>query len=499
MASLLLRSTPAVRNGHLACLGITLLLGVSVPGCSRPLDGSYSAVGTSAATTTDVRRICLQNGIAGLGGGDVVRLEKDDGSGKISIQTLTGASYSIAALSDAGQPTLCAVTPGPMQVCPADSTHTGDVAVLSTLSGTVGGTGHSAGTVARGTPLLLWDHVHDGGGKGASLALVTIGGQERFVPASEVCLAESYPTPSNVTTALQMRTTWQDASGQMQSTQAAASVYRPRTPAMITRLVVHNTEATFDSTMQLFTSGSAGTSAHVVLDRDGTLYRVVEDQYAAYHAGGHAMGNYNDATLGVEVVAYSASEGGGGTDASFMTAAQSASLVSLLRAWMAQYDLQLSASTLQNSSSAAGYADLEYAAAALTIHRLTKADRGTDCPLHLWADSAAGDEAFFQWRLQTFGTQQQDAGAPAPDSGSSTSEDAGAPAADTGSSTPEEAGTPAADSGSSSTSASCKTDGDCNPGTDGSGQICVNGTCVPGCNANWECPGSTTCVSGQCQ
>jgi hypothetical protein len=27
----------------------------------------------------------------------------------------------------------------------------------------------------------------------------------------------------------------------------------------------------------------------------------------------------------------------------------------------------------------------------------------------------------------------------------------------------------------------------------------VNGTCVPGCNANWECPGSTTCVSGQCQ
>lgn len=59
-------------------------------------------------------------------------------------------------------------------------------------------------------------------------------------------------------------------------------------------------------------------------------------------------------------------------------------------------------------------------------------------------------------------------------------------------------------SGSSSGSASsgggaaCATDGDCNPGSDGSGQICVSGTCVAGCNADWECPGSTTCVAGQC-
>ncbi len=69
----------------------------------------------------------------------------------------------------------------------------------------------------------------------------------------------------------------------------------------------------------------------------------------------------------------------------------------------------------------------------------------------------------------------------------------------------------ASGSGSSSSSSSsgsgassgggvpCSTDGDCNPGTDGSGQICVSGTCVAGCNADWECPGSTTCVSGQCQ
>ena len=45
----------------------------------------------------------------------------------------------------------------------------------------------------------------------------------------------------------------------------------------------------------------------------------------------------------------------------------------------------------------------------------------------------------------------------------------------------------------------CNTDGDCNPGSDGSGQICTAGFCVPGCNTDAECPGSTTCVAGQCQ
>ena len=47
--------------------------------------------------------------------------------------------------------------------------------------------------------------------------------------------------------------------------------------------------------------------------------------------------------------------------------------------------------------------------------------------------------------------------------------------------------------------ASCSSDGDCNPGSEGSGQICVQGTCTPGCNADWQCPGNQVCVSGSCQ
>jgi hypothetical protein len=53
-------------------------------------------------------------------------------------------------------------------------------------------------------------------------------------------------------------------------------------------------------------------------------------------------------------------------------------------------------------------------------------------------------------------------------------------------------------SGSGSGTA-CSTDGQCNPGSEGSGQICVGGTCVDGCNADWQCPGNETCQGGQCQ
>jgi rare lipoprotein A (peptidoglycan hydrolase) len=56
---------------------------------------------------------------------------------------------------------------------------------------------------------------------------------------------------------------------------------------------------------------------------------------------------------------------------------------------------------------------------------------------------------------------------------------------------------PQEDAGSSGTD--CSSDGDCNPGNDGSGMICTDGFCVDGCNANWQCPGVTTCVGGQCR
>ncbi|MGH7297347.1 MAG: glycoside hydrolase family 25 protein [Polyangiaceae bacterium] len=67
------------------------------------------------------------------------------------------------------------------------------------------------------------------------------------------------------------------------------------------------------------------------------------------------------------------------------------------------------------------------------------------------------------------------------------------------SSSSSSSGSSGGSSSSSGGGAACTSDGQCNPGTDGSGLICVGGHCVPGCNASWECPGATTCVSGQCQ
>jgi len=45
----------------------------------------------------------------------------------------------------------------------------------------------------------------------------------------------------------------------------------------------------------------------------------------------------------------------------------------------------------------------------------------------------------------------------------------------------------------------CTSDGTCNPGNDGAGEICTAGRCVAGCRTTAQCPGSKSCVSGQCR
>jgi len=45
----------------------------------------------------------------------------------------------------------------------------------------------------------------------------------------------------------------------------------------------------------------------------------------------------------------------------------------------------------------------------------------------------------------------------------------------------------------------CTSTGECNPGNNGSGLICVAGTCKAGCLSDAQCPGSTSCIGGQCR
>lgn len=46
----------------------------------------------------------------------------------------------------------------------------------------------------------------------------------------------------------------------------------------------------------------------------------------------------------------------------------------------------------------------------------------------------------------------------------------------------------------------CASDGQCNPGVNGSGQICsAQGSCVPGCHRDNQCPGVAICSNGTCR
>ena len=49
-------------------------------------------------------------------------------------------------------------------------------------------------------------------------------------------------------------------------------------------------------------------------------------------------------------------------------------------------------------------------------------------------------------------------------------------------------------------STTCASDGQCNPGVNGSGMICsAEGICVAGCHRDNQCPGSKICVTGMCR
>jgi N-acetylmuramoyl-L-alanine amidase len=76
--------------------------------------------------------------------------------------------------------------------------------------------------------------------------------------------------------------------------------------APISAIIIHDTAGrTAHSALSWFARAESKVSAHVVIDRDGTIYRVVPDERAAWHAGVsqlHGNGNVNGLSLGVELV-----------------------------------------------------------------------------------------------------------------------------------------------------------------------------------------------------
>jgi N-acetyl-anhydromuramyl-L-alanine amidase AmpD len=323
-------------------------------------------------------------GKPGAGGGSIVFATGSEAGG-VGVDTLLG-DHLVAPAEQA----LCPVTPQRMRICPSDESL--DRAVVADATFVADGSAPRGGTIARGTPVTLLEYVSGGG---ATRALVDIGGIARFLPAAEICHAEAIPEVSPATTHLAMD----------RSAPGGPKSFRPRSPAAIRRIVIHNTEVPLLQTLLHFGRADANTSAHVVVDRDGSYYRVIEDQFTAFHAGASkdGLGGHNATSLGIEVVAYKdAKYGGESGKFGFFSDVQRAAVIKLVDFWMNAYALEIDPEVMANRAATPGYADLEYRGAALTIHRLTKADRGTDCPRLLFPQSSEGDEEFFRWRETTF-------------------------------------------------------------------------------------------------
>jgi N-acetyl-anhydromuramyl-L-alanine amidase AmpD len=237
------------------------------------------------------------------------------------------------------------------------------------------------GLLTRGSLVQAWEYFEDQG----RWTFVEEAGRVGFVQSSHLCHEASQPPGTEASETFNMTSALAGPGCYQQ--------YRTRAASEIQRIVIHNSEHTLRSAIATFQNcnPSRPTSAHVAIDRDGRMYRIVEDQFAAFHTGA-SHGGFNAVSLGIELVASGAAGMGG------MTPPQEQALVDLVRFWTRKYRIAMPPHVLANAVTAKGYADIEYWDAPVTVHRLISAGRGTDCPKFVWDDSPAGDDAFFQWR-----------------------------------------------------------------------------------------------------
>ncbi|HSB71994.1 MAG TPA: peptidoglycan recognition family protein [Candidatus Methylomirabilis sp.] len=360
-----------------------------------------------AAAQATARRICVQMGVQTfrapdnrsriakgdpalpprLGGGVYVQLTGAQRNGYVQVRTLKGVDVWIPSIqSDSGNPSLCVAHASDMRVCSKDNAPQ-DVPVQADFEAPDAA---PAAWVKRGSLIRLWGYFEERG----QWAFVEAGGKVGFIRSGELCHEASAPPPSRATEQFHMILV-----------AAKPDCYqwgRERGANEIRRIIIHNSEKSLESTAATFQECEPDrpTSAHVGIDRDGKIYRFVEDSFTAFHTGGTLYsGGFNSISLGIEVIAHDK------PGFTFMTPQQERSLLDLIRFWANEYRITIPQDILQNSTRFKAYNDLEYWQAPITIHRLVSADRGTDCPRHIWADSIQGDEEFFVWRRKNLAGQ----------------------------------------------------------------------------------------------
>src|SRR6267142_4905780 len=80
--------------------------------------------------------------------------------------------------------------------------------------------------------------------------------------------------------------------------------------AAIDCIVIHDTECReVELTLSWFASPASRMSAHYVIDRDGTIYRCVDDEDGAWHAGDSVLDGRRDVnacSIGIKLVGFAA-------------------------------------------------------------------------------------------------------------------------------------------------------------------------------------------------
>lgn len=82
--------------------------------------------------------------------------------------------------------------------------------------------------------------------------------------------------------------------------------YEPRPVGVgVDGFILHHTGGGFAGSLNHLTSATSGVGAHYLIDRDGAIYQLVEDDYAAWHAGYSILNGREDCnryTLAAEIV-----------------------------------------------------------------------------------------------------------------------------------------------------------------------------------------------------
>jgi N-acetyl-anhydromuramyl-L-alanine amidase AmpD len=319
-----------------------------------------------------------------LGGGLYVQLTGLHAKGYLQVRTLQGVEVWVADVTESGGSSLCFAHPSVMRVCGKDDAPQA-VPVVADFSAS----GAPPVTVInRGSLVQLWGYFEDRG----RWTFVETRGKVGFVRSEDLCHENSRPPTTQATEHFAMI-----------AAPASPDCYqagRERGADEIRRIVIHNSEASLQETIALFQKCDPGhpRSAHVGIDRDGKIYRFVEDKFAAFHTGGTSQsGGFNSTSLGIELIA---EDKPGLTNT---TSEQEQSLLQLIHYWSKEYAIAIPASVFENSTRSTSYNDLEYWDAPVTLHRLVSAGRRTDCPKFTWEDSVQGDEAFFAWRRKHLG------------------------------------------------------------------------------------------------